>query len=53
MLGGMGMQKTSIQVTPDTRDRLFRLKFRKTYDQFLRELCDLYDEKEIQLSKKK
>jgi hypothetical protein len=38
--------KTSIQITPQTRDRLFKLKFRKTYDQFLSELCDLYEEKE-------
>ena len=35
---------TTIQLTTDTRDRLYRLKFRKTYDEFLQELCDLYDE---------
>ncbi len=35
--------KTSIQISPKTRDRLFRLKFRKTYDQFISELCDLYE----------
>jgi hypothetical protein len=34
---------TTIQLTPDTRDRLYRLKFRKTYDEFLQELCDLYE----------
>ncbi|MGQ0797375.1 MAG: DUF7557 family protein [Methanobacteriota archaeon] len=34
---------TTIQLTPDTRDRLYRLKFRQTYDEFLRELCDLYE----------
>ena len=34
---------TTVQVTMDTRDRLYRLKFRKTYDAFLRELCDLYE----------
>jgi hypothetical protein len=34
---------TTIQVTPDTRDRLYRLKFRRTYDEFLRELCDVYE----------
>ncbi len=34
---------TTIQVTPDTRDRLYRLKFRRTYDEFLQELCDLYE----------
>lgn len=43
--------KTSIQITPQTRDRLFKLKFRKTYDQFLSELCDLYEEKEGQQAK--
>lgn len=37
-------RKTSIQLSTDTRDRLYRLKFRKTYDQFLNELCDLYEE---------
>jgi hypothetical protein len=36
-------RKTSIQVTPATRDRLYKLKFRKTYDQFLNELSDLYE----------
>jgi hypothetical protein len=34
---------TTIQLTTTTRDRLYRLKFRKTYDEFLRELCDLYE----------
>ncbi len=34
---------TTIQLTTKTRDRLYRLKFRKTYDEFLRELCDLYE----------
>jgi len=36
-------EKTTIQVTPRTRDRLYKLKFRRTYDQFLNELCDLYE----------
>ena len=36
-------ERTSIQLTPRTRDRLYRLKFRRTYDQFLNELCDLYE----------
>ena len=35
---------TSIQLTTETRDRLYKLKFRKTYDEFLSELCDLYEE---------
>ena len=34
---------TTIQLTPQTRDRLYRLKFRKTYDEFLIELCELYE----------
>jgi len=36
-------KKTSIQLTPSTRDRLFRLKFRRSYNQFINELCDLYE----------
>jgi hypothetical protein len=34
---------TTIQLTTETRDRLYRLKFRSTYDEFLQELCDLYE----------
>jgi hypothetical protein len=34
---------TTIQLTTHTRDRLYRLKFRKTYDEFLLELCELYE----------
>lgn len=34
---------TSIQISTETRDRLWKLKFRKTYDEFLSELCDLYE----------
>ncbi len=34
---------TTIQLTPETRDRLYKLKFRSTYDEFLNELCDLYE----------
>ena len=34
---------TTIQLTSGTRDRLYRLKFRKTYDAFLQDLCDLYE----------
>jgi hypothetical protein len=36
-------KKTSLQVSPELRDRLYRLKFRKTYEQFLTELCDMYE----------
>jgi hypothetical protein len=34
---------TTIQLAPTTRDRLYRLKFRSTYDEFLNDLCDLYE----------
>ena len=34
---------TTLQVTTTTRDRLYRLKFRKTYDDFLNDLADLYE----------
>lgn len=34
---------TTIQVSTATRDRLYRLKFRKTYDEFLSELCDIFE----------
>jgi len=37
---------TTIQLTTQTRDRLYRLKFRKTYDEFLQELCDAYETSE-------
>jgi hypothetical protein len=36
--------KTSIQINSDTRDRLYKLKFRKSYDMFLEELCEMYEE---------
>jgi hypothetical protein len=41
--GKAAEQRTSIQISPETRDRLYRLKFRRTYDQFLNELCDTYE----------
>ena len=47
----MSEGKTTIQVTEATRDRLYKLKFRRTYDQFLNELCDMYEEEEKKLSK--
>ena len=37
---------TTIQLTTETRDRLYALKFRRTYDEFLQELCDLYEREE-------
>jgi hypothetical protein len=42
---------TTIQLTSKTRDRLFRLKFRKTYDEFLWELCDAYETAERKAQK--
>ena len=39
---------TTIQVTASTRDRLYKLKFRKTYDDFLQQLCDLYERTEAE-----
>jgi hypothetical protein len=44
--GATNDARTSIQITPETRDRLFKLKFRRTYDQFLNELCNLYESNE-------
>ncbi len=37
------IQKTSIQISTKVRDRLWRLKFRKTYNEFLWELCEMYE----------
>ena len=42
----MAQEITTIQLKPDTRDKLFRRKFRKSYDTFLNELIDLYDQAE-------
>jgi hypothetical protein len=39
-------QKTSIQISTKVRDELWKLKFRKTYDEFLWELCKMYEEQE-------
>jgi hypothetical protein len=44
-------ERTSIQLTTRTRDRLYRLKFRRTYDQFLNELCDLYEREDSEGNK--
>lgn len=40
------IQKTSIQISTKVRDRLWRLKFRRTYDEFLWELCEIYEKTE-------
>jgi len=37
------MTVTTIQLKTETRNRLYKLKFRKSYDEFLNELCDMYD----------
>ncbi len=42
------IEVTTIQLTTKTRDRLYKLKFRKTYDEFLRELCDLYEDTQVE-----
>ena len=47
MVNAMSEGKTTIQVSEQTRDRLYKLKFRRTYDQFLNELCDIFEEREI------
>lgn len=44
----MDEKKTTIQISTDTRDRLYKLKFRKTYDEFLKELCNLYENSVIE-----
>jgi hypothetical protein len=46
MVKNMSEGKTTIQITEATRDRLYKLKFRRTYDQFLNELCDMFEEGE-------
>ena len=37
------VQKTSIQISTKVRDKLWRLKFRNTYDEFLWQLCEMYE----------
>ena len=37
------MAITTIQLNTETRDRLYKLKFRKSYDEFLNELCNMFD----------
>ena len=38
------MAVTTIQLKTETRDRLYRMKFRTTYDQFINQMCDIYEE---------
>ena len=40
------MKKTTLLVSEETRDRVYKLKFRKTYELFLNELCDLFESKQ-------
>ena len=37
-------EHTSIQLTPATRDRLFKAKERNTYDKFINQLLDMREE---------
>jgi ribosomal protein L9 len=37
------IHKTSIQISTKVRDRLWKLKFRSTYDEFLWEMCEIYE----------
>ncbi len=43
---------TTIQLSPQTRDRLYRLKFRATYDEFLNDLCDLFERSQTDAQKR-
>lgn len=43
-----GIQKTSIQISTKVRDRLWKLKFRSTYDEFLWELCEMFEKQNIE-----
>ena len=42
------IQKTSIQISTKVRDKLWRLKFRSTYDEFLWELCEMFEKQNIE-----
>jgi len=53
MVKAMTEGKTTMQVSESTRDRLYKLKFRRTYDQFLNELCDMYEKAERMDGKEK
>jgi len=43
---------TTIQVSASTRDRLYGLKFRKTYDEYLNFLMDMYEKLEAEGSRR-
>lgn len=36
-------RKTTIQISSSTRDRLYRFKFRKSYDEYINYLLDVID----------
>jgi hypothetical protein len=44
---------TTIQVSSSTRDRLYKLKFRKTYDEYLNLLMDMYERLEREGGKRR
>ena len=44
---------TTIQVSASTRDRLYKLKFRKTYDGYLNFLMDMYERLEREGGKRR
>jgi hypothetical protein len=44
---------TTIQVNASTRDRLYKLKFRKTYDEYLNFLMDMYERLEREGGKRR
>jgi len=44
---------TTIQVSASTRDRLYKLKFRKTYDGHLNFLMDMYERLEREGGKRR
>lgn len=44
---------TTIQVSASTRDRLYKLKFRKTYDEYLNFLMDMYERLEREGGKRR
>jgi hypothetical protein len=44
---------TTIQIRSSTRDRLYRMKFRKTYDEYIIELMDIVERLEREGSRKK
>jgi hypothetical protein len=44
---------TTIQLSSSTRDRLYKLKFRKTYDEYINFLMDMYERLEREGGKRR